>query len=148
MRQVDMIFNSMVGKSETEEVWAVQAVDANQINYNPPFVDYLNAWQGLSKTYYTIAEVEAFTEIPTVISLSGYGVTSLDELRYFNGLTTLPFRWATSTITSVIYPDSITFVGSQVWLSRPALKYFEIGNAVTEIQNYLFQTNTALTKMV
>ncbi|MBQ6963470.1 MAG: hypothetical protein IJP79_07200 [Paludibacteraceae bacterium] len=80
--------------------------------------------------------------------MNNYNITSLDELRYFNGLTTMPNRGGGTSVVSVIYPDSITFVGQQTWIIRPNLKYFEIGNAVTEIQNYIFQINTAPTTFV
>lgn len=150
MREVDKIFNSMVGKGGSSVIYAVQAFDALQENYNPEFLAYLNAWQGLSKSGYAIAEVEQFTRLPdpSSIGMDTYNITSLDELRYFNGLTTMPFRGGGMTVESVIYPDSITVVGQQTWISRPNLKYFEIGNAVTEIERYLFQTRTAPTTYV
>lgn len=154
MRQVDMIFNSMVGKGGSSVIYAVQAFDALQENYNPEFVAFLNdlLYNDPSKDRYTIAEAEAVSSLTQNLSsripdINDYGVQTLDELRYFNGLTRLPHRMR-AAVSSVIYPDSITIVGDQAWLSCPMLKYFEIGNAVTKIDIYLFQTSTAPTTYV
>lgn len=147
MRPLDRQYAMMIG--DNSDI-AVQSLDSTAENYNPEFLAYLNAWRGLSKTYYTIAEVKQFTRLPesASVSMSDYNITSLDELRYFNGLTTMPFRGGGKAVVSVIYPDSITIVGQQTWILHPNLIYFEIGNAVTEIQRYLFQTNTAPTTYV
>jgi hypothetical protein len=135
-------------------LYAVQAFDALQENYNPEFVAFLNdlLYNDPSKDRYMIAEAEAVTTLTrnpvgVVPNINQYHVQTLDELRYFNGLTKLPERM-NAGVSSVIYPDSITIVGDQAWLSRPMLKYFEIGNAVTKIQKYLFQTSTAPTTYV
>lgn len=146
MREVDRVFNSMVGANNPPDICAVQAFDSTAENYNPPLVDVLNVWLGVSKSYYTVSEVETFKSFPgrSVAKPQDYGLKSLDELRYFNGLTSMPSRYGWSSgIESVIYPDSITNVSDQSWIICSTLIYFEIGNAVVTIQPYIFQTSTA-----
>ena len=146
MRPLDRQYTMIIGDNSGI---AVQSFDSTAENYNPEFVAYLNAWQGLSKTYYTITEVEHIKALPKndVVKPADYNVTSLDELRFFNGLSELPFRWS-PPVESVIYPNSITDVSNQAWILNRYVKYFEIGNAVTTIQPYIFQTNTQPTTFV
>ena len=148
MRPLDRQYTMMI--SDNSGI-AVQSLDSTAENYNPPLVDVLNVWLGVSKSYYTVSEVETFKSFPprSVANPPDYGLKSLDELRYFNGLTSMPSRYGWgSGIESVIYPDSITKVGNQCWIICSTLKYFEIGNAVTEIVAYTFQTSTAPTTYV
>lgn len=152
MRPLDRQYAMMIGDNSGI---AVQSFDSTAENYNPEFVAFLNdlLHNDANKNIYTIAEAEAVTRLTINLNntpnpnINNYGVQTLDELRYFNGLTKLPARM-NAAVSSVIYPDSITIVGDQAWLSRPMLKYFEIGNAVTQIVAYTFQTSTAPTTYV
>ena len=82
-----------------------------------------NAWDSNEDNELSYEEAAAVQEIGT--TFRGAGITSLEELRYFTGLTTLPddaFRTC-SKLTSIYIPAGITSLGKSAFTGCSALHY-------------------------
>lgn len=82
-----------------------------------------NAWDDNEDGELTYEEAAAVTELGTTFRSAS--ITSLEELRYFTGLTTLPddaFRGC-SKLISIYIPTGVTALGQNAFMNCSALRY-------------------------
>ena len=153
--------------------YAVQSESAMMPNYNEAFMDYLSneiIQSGNVETHMSISDASSVQSLIRIQN-STYKIESLDELRYFTGLTTLPvsFAYNCKSLKSVIIPEGVVSLGNSIFYGCSALTniilpstlqtiphgafvnnmftHIDIPNSVYSLGSYAFQNNGRLTSL-
>lgn len=127
---------------------------------NLPLMDALRANNVIAsnKTYLTVEEAGQITSLPN-FALFSTGITSMEELRFFTGLTTWGIQIAgrnedSDCLTNYALPPTITSFANQSLQSRTYVKKLVIpdkskyGNGVTSLPSMCIKQNYALRLLV
>lgn len=153
--------------------YAVQSESAIMPNYNEVFMDYLSneiIESGSVETHISITDASSIQSLIRIQNAT-YDIESLDELRYFTGLTTFPtsFAYNCRSLKSVIIPEGVVSLGSYIFFGCLALEnvilpstlqtipqssftnnmftHIDIPDSVYSLGSYAFQNTSRLTSM-
>ena len=154
--------------------YAVQSESAIMPNYNEVFMDYLSneiIQSGNVETHMYISDASSVQSLIRIQNAT-YEIESLDELRYFTGLTTLPvsFAYNCKSLKSAIIPEGVVSLGNYIFFGCSALAnvilpstlqtipigafinniftHIDIPNSVQTIGSYAFQNMARLPSII
>ena len=154
--------------------YAVQSESAIMPNYNEVFMDYLSneiIQSGNVETHMSISDASSVQSLIRIQNAT-YEIESLDELRYFTGLTTLPvsFAYNCKSLKSAIIPEGVVSLGNYIFFGCSALAnvilpstlqtipqgafinniftHIDIPNSVQTIGSYAFQNMVRLPSII
>ena len=154
--------------------YAVQSESAIMPNYNEVFMDYLSneiIQSGNVETHMSISDASSVQSLIRIQNAT-YKIESLDELRYFTGLTTLPvsFAYNCKSLKSAIIPEGVVSLGNYIFFGCSALAnvilpstlqtiplgafinniftHIDIPNSVQTIGSYAFQNMVRLPSII
>ena len=119
-----------------------------EITFADPEVASILFTNGLisNPTYSTKEELAGITSIDGLFEYNS-NITSLNELQYFTGVTSLGGScfYGCSSLTSVIIPDSVTSIGNSCFEFCTSLTSITIPDSVTSLEDYCFFYCSSLT---
>lgn len=154
--------------------YAVQSESAIMPNYNKVFMDYLSneiIQSGNVETHMSISDASSVQSLIRIQNAT-YEIESLDELRYFTGLTTFPvsFAYNCKSLKSAIIPEGVVSLGNYIFFGCSALAnvilpstlqtiplcafinniftHIDIPNGVQTIGSYAFQNMVRLPSII
>lgn len=122
--------------------YAVQSESAIMPNYNEVFMDYLSneiIQSGDVETHMSISDASSVQSLIRIQNAT-YEIESLDELRYFTGLTTFPvsFAYNCKSLKSVIIPEGVVSLGNYIFFGCSALANVILPSTLRTISNSSF----------
>lgn len=122
--------------------YAVQSESAIMPNYNEVFMDYLSneiIQSGNVETHMSISDASSIQSLIRIQNAT-YEIESLDELRYFTGLTTFPvsFAYKCKSLKSVIIPEGVVSLGNYIFFGCSALANVILPSTLRTISNSSF----------
>ena len=122
--------------------YAVQSESAIMPNYNEVFMDYLSneiIQSGNVETHMSISDASSIQSLIRIQNAT-YEIESLDELRYFTGLTTFPvsFAYNCKSLKSVIIPEGVVSLGNYIFFGCSALANVILPSTLRTISNSSF----------
>lgn len=122
--------------------YAIQSESAIMPNYNEVFMDYLSneiIQSGNMETHMSISDASSVQSLIKIQNAT-YEIESLDELRYFTGLTTFPvsFAYNCKSLKSVIIPEGVVSLGNYIFFGCSALANVILPSTLRTISNSSF----------
>lgn len=149
MRQVDMIFNSMLG-AKSAPAFAVQSFDSTAENYNPEVMAWLNStsWYKGNPNYITFEEAAAVDseQFSGTNNEQKKAIVTFDEARFFTSVTYLTPNafYRCELLERITIPDSVTSIGNYAFNGCTSLALTSLPNGLTTIEYGTFGKCTSL----
>lgn len=132
--------------------------DVRDVHYNPAIINFASSW--LKQQLLTLGidrnndgEIDIYEAAAYKGGFGGifdYSSTdfSFDEFRFFTGMTSIPNDFVQCEgLTSIVIPDSITYIGRERFSGCTSLTSVTIPDSVTEIRIGAFIECTSLTNI-